>query len=846
MLAIPAGASVDAVCTVEQIESQWPHRSGFKVADLLQQLVQRDVIRISIQPYEKDSPEAPRIAEVQKKFTPARESPDEKREPVIAQDEKEEPMSNDLPDFTDPLYNAPPTRKKKAKDPEAQLVSEAPEPAISGTGIDIPGANLEQYQGKKKEGKKDKFNAAVQMAFVGAGQGGGRIAQAFYDMGYSRVCAVNTTEQDLSSLTIKDKLVIGKDRGGAGKDPEQGRLAAKECYEKIMDLFMRSWGEGVEQMFVCVGAGGGSGTGSWPVLLKAMKEYGDSTNVEKPIEKHLGIIMTMPKRTEGSRVQANARMALQQAVELVEANKISTLVIVDNAKIHDLYPGLPVKKFWPVANQNFAAILHTFNLLAAQDSEYNCLDAETEALTQRGWVKGFDLDPGDVLLTKNAESGELEWQGMTDLKLWPEYEGKLVEIETRTLSAVATPDHRWLVTDYKGNDLCKVTKDLSTSGHDRIHRTGTYIGPRSSPWTDDFVELMGWFLTDGTCQVFPEKEIKLQKNRTYAGDRARAFIYQSERANPGKVARIDGLMNRLDCCDHRGVREASGQVVWRLDRSTAEILNALFPERTLTPDVACRLTSSQAKIMLESMRLGDGNLAGTDGRQRCFTSGKEAGVDAFQMLCTLSGWASTSRWRDMSEYEPKSDKLSNIPKMDGVWISTILRRHTTQIQKQHVREFDAKQGVWCPVVPNTYFVARRKGTVYVTGNTFDRADFRSVLRNGILIFGMTRVDEWEEKEDISQAVRENLTGSLLADGFDLNKANMAGAIVVAHDDVLEEVPMENIDYAFSSLGRALGNEGITLHSGIYEWNKPGMMVFTIVSGLEPPQSRFDELEKLAT
>jgi hypothetical protein len=54
--------------------------------------------------------------------------------------------------------------------------------------------------------------------------------------------------------------------------------------------------------------------------------------------------------------------------------------------------------------------------------------------------------------------------------------------------------------------------------------------------------------------------------------------------------------------------------------------------------------------------------------------------------------------------------------------------------------------------------------------------------------------------------------------------------------------MENIDYAFNSLGRALGNEGITLHNGIYEGRQKGMQVLTIVSGLEPPQKRMDELE----
>lgn len=523
LIRLEPGQEEESICTMAQVEAQWPHNSGFKVLDLLRQLVQRSLIQVDIKPYQENSPVAPAIDQANKVLSPPTPvapavAPVVKVAPTpvvvapvmevakVAVDAEDKIMSpkDDLPDFVDPLYNSPSTKKKKAEPEPEQApapVKLAPAPQPSSTGIDIPDTGLDSYRGKKKDAKKDAFESAVQMAFVGAGQGGGRIAQAFYDMGYRRVCAVNTTQQDLSSLTITDQLIIGKNRGGAGKDPEQGKLAAKESYEEIMDLLMRSWGDGVEQMFVCVGAGGGSGTGSWPVLVKAMREFGDSTNIEKPVEKHLGIIMTMPKRSEGSRVQQNALIALKQAVELVEANKISTLIIVDNAKIHDLYPGLPVKKFWTVANQNFAAILHTFNLLAAKDSQYN---------------------------------------------------------------------------------------------------------------------------------------------------------------------------------------------------------------------------------------------------------------------------------------------------------------------------------------------------------TFDKQDFKSVIRNGIMIFGMARVEEWEGKEDISQAVRQNLTGSLLADGFDLSKANMAGAIVVAHDDVLEEVPMENIDYAFNSLSRALGNDGITLHSGIYEWNKPGMMVFTIVSGLQPPQSRFDELTKLST
>jgi cell division GTPase FtsZ len=117
--------------------------------------------------------------------------------------------------------------------------------------------------GLEEDCREDEFESAVRMAFIGAGQGGGRLAQAFYDLGYRRVCAVNTTDQDLAPLSLDNKFVIGNDRGGAGKDPEQGRAAAKESYEDIMDLMMRSWGENVDQIYCCVGAGGGSGTGSW-------------------------------------------------------------------------------------------------------------------------------------------------------------------------------------------------------------------------------------------------------------------------------------------------------------------------------------------------------------------------------------------------------------------------------------------------------------------------------------------------------------------------------------------------------------------------------------------------------
>jgi hypothetical protein len=67
-----------------------------------------------------------------------------------------------------------------------------PAPDIDVTVPDIP--MPEQVQSAEI---KDTFEAGFKFAFVGSGQGGSRIGQTFYKLGYRRVCAVNTAEQDL-------------------------------------------------------------------------------------------------------------------------------------------------------------------------------------------------------------------------------------------------------------------------------------------------------------------------------------------------------------------------------------------------------------------------------------------------------------------------------------------------------------------------------------------------------------------------------------------------------------------------------------------------------------------------
>lgn len=342
---------------------------------------------------------------------------------------------------------------------------------------------------------------------------------------------------------------------------------------------------------------------------------------------------------------------------------------------------------------------------------FNCVDDETEALTRRGWVSGFDLNLDDELLTKNPDTGELEWQRMTALKRFPDHEGEVWEFRNRSFSAVTTPDHRWLVYNkISKRDEERVSKDLSQWGDHRIHRTGHFRGASRKEVTDDFVELVGWFLTDGSGFLSGT-------NKT----RDTANLYQSARANPHKVAEIDRLLeNSPEWLTGRYEYGESNnfQVTWRLEEKISEELRTLFPSRQLTVDFLGRLTRPQLDLLLHTMMAGDGHVEDSGKRTFCCGEDRIDQKEAFQILCTLCGYASSSRLRDFRKYPPGvSAKMQNSPKRGKAWYVTILRRDKVKIQRDHVTVSHRKVPVWCPIVPNTFFVARREGQVYITGNT---------------------------------------------------------------------------------------------------------------------------------
>jgi cell division GTPase FtsZ len=128
--------------------------------------------------------------------------------------------------------------------------------------------------------------------------------------------------------------------------------------------------------------------------------------------------------------------------------------------------------------------------------------------------------------------------------------------------------------------------------------------------------------------------------------------------------------------------------------------------------------------------------------------------------------------------------------------------------------------------------------------SFDPMDYHSIMEcGGCAIMGLTKVQKFNDKFAISQAMKKNLEKTLLAGGFDLSSAKLAGCIVVAGKKLMASVSglQDNIDYAFDNLSEICGNA--TIHRGIYEDNRESLRVYTIIGGLEICTSRLNELKR---
>ena len=258
--------------------------------------------------------------------------------------------------------------------PEEQQAPAQEEPVIkqaSPTTVNELDNELEQLLSKQK----------AMIRVIGTGGGGNNTVNRMCEVGIkgAMTIAVNTDAQDLLYTSADKKILIGKDvtKGlGAGSIPKIGEEAARESEGDIKEAV-----KGCDMVFVTCGLGGGTGTGSAPVIAEIGKKCGCLTVA----------VVTLPFAMEGQRRYENAVIGLEKLENIVD-----TLIVIPNDKLLELAPDLPLHTAFKVADEILTNAVKGIAELVTKAGLVNLDFADIRAVMGNGGVALIGVGESDT------------------------------------------------------------------------------------------------------------------------------------------------------------------------------------------------------------------------------------------------------------------------------------------------------------------------------------------------------------------------------------------------------------------------------------------------------------------
>ena len=220
---------------------------------------------------------------------------------------------------------------------------------------------------------EEEFNqfGDPRIVVVGCGGAGNNTVNRLHNIGIegAETVAINTDKQHLDMIEADVKMLVGStltEGLGAGGDPDVGQKATKKAHAKLKNEVL----DGADLVFVTAGMGGGTGTGSAPVVSDIAKEVGAIV---------VGMV-SMPFRVERSRVQK----AEEGITEL--SQYADSIIVLDNERLLDYVPNLPVGEAFSVMDQIISETVKGITETITQPSLINLDYADMRSIMEEGGV----------------------------------------------------------------------------------------------------------------------------------------------------------------------------------------------------------------------------------------------------------------------------------------------------------------------------------------------------------------------------------------------------------------------------------------------------------------------------
>jgi cell division protein FtsZ len=226
---------------------------------------------------------------------------------------------------------------------------------------------------------------------VGCGGAGGNTITRLHKLGVkgAETIAINTDKQALDMVEADHKLLIGKNltRGlGAGGFPDVAERCARESSREIEELL-----KDANLVFITAGMGGGTGTGSAPIVAEIAKKNGAIVTC----------MVSTPFNVERARL-----IKADEGLDKLRVKADST-VVLDNNRLLEFVPNLPINQAFSVMDQLIAETVKGISETITLPSLINLDFADMKTIVDSGGLSVMlwgeaDVDAGVDAIVQEA------------------------------------------------------------------------------------------------------------------------------------------------------------------------------------------------------------------------------------------------------------------------------------------------------------------------------------------------------------------------------------------------------------------------------------------------------------
>lgn len=234
----------------------------------------------------------------------------------------------------------------------------------------LKNAEIEKEMKNSSNMLDDDFIGQPRIVIIGCGGAGNNTVNRLHHMGVSgaETIAINTDKQHLDMIQADKRVLVGKSltKGlGAGGYPDVGKRAAEMARPTLEALL-----ESADLCFITAGMGGGTGTGTAPVVAQIAREQGAIV---------VGMV-SYPFQVEKARL-----IRAEEGLESL-AQAADSVIVLDNNRLKNFVPNLPLGQAFSVMDQLIGETVKGISETITEPSLINIDYADVRAIMSKGGV----------------------------------------------------------------------------------------------------------------------------------------------------------------------------------------------------------------------------------------------------------------------------------------------------------------------------------------------------------------------------------------------------------------------------------------------------------------------------